>query len=130
MSHANALSALVRRFVADVTEMARLAAKDALANALPLVTGDREISTRRPLKPFEHGPRLVSYLLAEPGSRAPEIRRHLDVDGPTFRAVVRRHARDGLIRFEGNTRARKYFAVDTATTRHPTSNRRQPARRV
>ena len=60
--------------------------------------------------------RLVSHLLASPGLRINEIAGAFKQPVPGIQALVKKLVAGGMVRFEGNTRARKYFAAQGATS--------------
>jgi len=143
------MAQLIEGFVAQIEAAARKAAMDALGgvfggNALPVRA--RNSAPSRTQTPG-HSPqrllaapraladgasieeRVVARLEAHPGQRMDELRRALRLPTKRLTPAVRRLAKQGMVRHEGNTRGRTYFAVGGATSARATAKAgRRPVR--
>jgi hypothetical protein len=62
------------------------------------------------------GARLVSHLLSSPGQRMNDMATRFQLPVASVQTLIKKLVASGMVRFEGNTRARKYFAANGATS--------------
>jgi hypothetical protein len=119
----NQVNARVEAFVAEITELARAAAYQALSGALEHTptTGGRgaavAIRGRRGGKRTaeeiaQMADAFLAYVAANPGQRMEHIAKELGLATPELTLPVRKLLADGKLRVEGQKRATQYYPAD------------------
>ena len=118
------VNARVEAFVAEITELARAAAYQALSSGLD---GGQLVSSRG-ATPILRGRRggkrtadeiaqmadaFLAHVTANPGQRMEHIAKELGVATPEFMLPVRKLLADGKLRVEGQKRATQYYPADS-----------------
>jgi hypothetical protein len=117
----NQVNARVEAFVAEITELARAAAYQALSGAL-----DTPISSRGAipaLRGRKGGKRtadeiaqmadaFLAHVTANPGRRMEHIAKELGLPTPELTLPVKKLLADGKLRVEGQKRATEYYPAD------------------
>ena len=119
----NQVNARVEAFVAEITELARAAAYQALSGALDQrqLTGGRGVTTS--LRVRKGGKRtaeeiaqmadaFLAYVTTNPGQRMEHIARELDLATPELTLPVKKLLADRKLRVEGQKRATQYYPAD------------------
>jgi len=120
----NQVNARVEAFVAEITELARAAAYQALSGALDhgQVVGGRSATTI--LRTRKGGKRtgdeiaqmadaFLAYVTANPGQRMEHIARELDLATPELTLPVKKLLADRKLRVEGQKRATQYYPAES-----------------
>jgi hypothetical protein len=116
------VAALAQR---SVVETARAAFQ---TSATSSARNGRTVAAPAPSRePAAAGARLVSHLLASPGQRMDELVATFGTPAPALRSSIQQLVAQGLVRFEGNTRGRRYYATNGATS--ATSSKARKGRR-
>src|SRR5215208_1354338 len=131
------IDTFVATFVKQVTDAACRTAIDTLTKAMK----DESVTSTRPRPPAatrqrrrsanaapaaELAPQLLAHLRGSPGQRMEQVRDALGVPTERLRAAVQGLVADGLVRFEGVARGRRYFpaAGKVAATRRKGARRK------
>jgi hypothetical protein len=120
----NQVNARVEAFVAEITELARAAACQALSAGLdtPIATGRRgtvAIGGRRGGKRTadeiaQMADAFLAYVTANPGQRMEHIAKELGLATPELSLPVKKLLAEGKLRVEGQKRATEYFPADSS----------------
>jgi hypothetical protein len=116
----NEVNARVEAFVAEITELARAAAYEALSSALdqgPLpggrgaiaLAGGRKGGKRTAEEIAQMADAFLAYVNANPGQRMEHIAKELNLATPELTLPVKKLLADGKIRVEGQKRATQYY---------------------
>jgi hypothetical protein len=120
----NQVNARVEAFVAEITELARAAAYQALSAGLDTpISGGRGVTTA--LRSRKGGKRtadeiaqmadtFLAHVTANPGQRMEQIAKAFGVATPELALPVRKLLADGKIRVQGQKRATEYFPAGTS----------------
>ena len=118
------VNARVEAFVAEITELARAAAYQALSGAL-----DSPIAIGSGMAPILRGRRggkrtadeiaqmadaFLAYITTNPGQRMEHIARELGLATPELTLPVRKLLADGKLRVEGQKRATQYYPTESS----------------
>lgn len=120
----NQVNARVEAFVAEITELARAAAYQALSGALDhtqIVSGrgataairGRKGGKRTAEEIAEMADAFLAYVTAHPGQRMEHIAKELGLATPELTLPVRKLLADGKLRVEGQKRATQYSPADS-----------------
>jgi hypothetical protein len=118
------VNARVEAFVAEITELARAAAYQALSGAIdspiaigggvaPMLRGRRG-GKRTADEIAQMADAFLAHVTANPGQRMEHIARELGVATPELMLPVRKLLADGKLRVEGQKRATQYYPVDSS----------------
>jgi hypothetical protein len=121
----NQVNARVEAFVAEITELARAAAYQALSGALEHTptTGGRGatavIRSRRGGKRTaeeiaQMADAFLVHVTANPGQRMEHIAKELGLATPELTLPVKKLLADGKLRVEGQKRATQYYPADSS----------------
>ena len=116
------VNARVEAFVAEITELARAAAYQALSGALdspiaigggvaPMLRGRRG-GKRTADEIAQMADAFLAYVTANPGQRMEHIARELGLATPELTVPVRKLLTDSKLRVEGQKRATQYYPAD------------------
>jgi hypothetical protein len=119
----NQVNARVEAFVAEITELARAAAYQALSGALeqtPTAGGrgtsvairGRRGGKRTAEEIAEMADAFLAHVTANPGQRMEHIAKELGLATPELTLPVRKLLADGKLRVEGQKRATQYYPAD------------------
>jgi hypothetical protein len=122
----NQVNTRVEAFVAEITELARAAAYDALSSALEhgnLVGGrgaTMSLSGRRGGKRTageiaQMADAFLAHVIANPGQRMEHIAKELGLATPELTLPVKKLLADGKLEVEGQKRATQYYAASGDT---------------
>lgn len=118
----NQVNTRVEAFVADITELARAAAYDALSAALEhghlaggrssaaVTLGGRKGGKRTADEIAQMADAFLAHVTANPGQRMEHIARELGLATPELTLPVKKLLADGKLRVEGQKRATQYSA--------------------
>ena len=117
------VNARVEAFVAEITELARAAAYQALSGALdspiaigggvvPILRGRRG-GKRTADEIAQMADAFFAYVTANPGQRMEHIARELGLATPELTLPVRKMLADRKLRVEGQKRATQYYPADS-----------------
>ena len=120
----NQVTVRVEAFVAEITELARAAAYQALNSALQhtqipggrgaiLALGGRKGGKRTAEELAQMADAFLAYVTANPGQRMEHIAKELGVATPEFMLPVRKLLADGKLRVEGQKRATQYYPAES-----------------
>ena len=120
----NQVNARVEAFVAEITELARAAAYQALSGALdspiaigggaaPMLRGRRG-GKRTAEEIAQMADAFLAHVTANPGQRMEHIAKELGVATPEFMLPVRKLLAEGKLRVEGQKRATQYYPADSS----------------
>ena len=118
------VNARVEAFVAEITELARAAAYQALSGALdspiaigggvaPMLRGRRG-GKRTAEEIAQMADAFLAHITANPGQRMEHIARELGLATPELTLPVRKLLADGKLRVEGQKRATQYYPADSS----------------
>jgi hypothetical protein len=118
----NQVNARVEAFVAEITELARAAAYQALSAGLdtPMASG-RGITTairgrrggkRTAEEIAQMADAFLAHVTANPGQRMEHIAKELSLATPELTLPVKKLLADGKLRVEGQKRATQYYLAD------------------
>ena len=120
------VNARVDAFVAEITELARAAAYQALSGALdtPIAIGSgvapmlrgRRGGKRTADEIAQMADAFLAYVTANPGQRMEHIARELGLATPELMLPVRKLLADGKLRVEGQKRATQYYPADSSNS--------------
>jgi hypothetical protein len=119
----NQVNARVAAFVAEITELARAAAYQALSGALDQtqITGGRGATAisrgrkggkRTAEEIAQMADAFLAYVTANPGQRMEHIAKELNLATPELTLPVKKLLADGKLRVEGQKRATQYHPAD------------------
>jgi hypothetical protein len=118
------VNARVEAFVAEITELARAAAYQALSGALdsPITIGGgvapvlrgRRSGKRTADELAQMADAFLAYVTTNPGQRMEHIAKELGVATPELMLPVRKLLADGKLRVEGQKRATQYYPADSS----------------
>ena len=118
----NQVNARVEAFVAEITELARAAAYEALSGALdtPIASGrgatmalrGRKGGKRTADEIAQMADAFLVYVTAHPGQRMEHIAKELGLATPELTLPVRKLLAEGKLRVEGQKRATAYYPAD------------------
>jgi len=110
---------LVDNFVSQVTDLARQAAMDGIANALGrgrgTSTGSVRLSRGRGAKRtadelVKLGDAFAAYVVKNPGMRIEQINKQLGTTTKDLQLPIRKMIADGILKVKGKKRSTQYFA--------------------
>jgi hypothetical protein len=119
----NQVNARVEAFVAEITELARAAAYQALSSGLdggqlvsgrgttPILRGRRG-GKRTADELAQMADAFLAHVTTNPGQRMEHIAKELGVATPELMLPVRKLLADGKLRVEGQKRATQYYPAD------------------
>jgi hypothetical protein len=117
----NQVNARVEAFVAEITELARAAAYQALSGALdtpitsrgvvPALRG-RKGGKRTADEIAQMADAFLAHVTANPGRRMEHIAKELGLPTPELTLPVKKLLADGKLRVEGQKRATEYYPAD------------------
>jgi hypothetical protein len=119
------VNARVEAFVAEITELARAAAYQALSSGLdggqlvsgrgttPIMRGRRG-GKRTADEIAQMADAFFAHVTANPGQRMEHIARELGLATPELTLPVRKLLADGKLRVEGQKRATQYYPADSS----------------
>ncbi len=121
----NQVNARVATFVAEITELARAAAYQALSGALDqtqiatgrgatAITRGRKGGKRTADEIAQMADAFLVYVTANPGQRMEHIAKELGLATPELTLPVKKLLADGKLRVEGQKRATQYHPADGA----------------
>ena len=116
----NQVNARVEAFVAEITELARAAAYEALSSALEqghmvggrsaaVMLGGRRGGKRTADEIAQMADAFMAHVTANPGQRMEHIAKELGLATPELTLPVKKLLADGKIRVEGQKRATQYY---------------------
>jgi hypothetical protein len=115
----NQVNTRVEAFVAEITELARAAAYQALSGALdtPIASGrgatmalrGRKGGKRTADEIAQMADAFLAHITANPGQRMEHIAKELGLPTPELTLPVRKLLADGKLRVEGQKRATQYY---------------------
>jgi hypothetical protein len=118
----NQVNARVEAFVAEITELARAAAYQALSGALdtPIASGrgmttairGRRGGKRTAEEIAQMAEAFLAHVTANPGQRMEHIAKELGLATPELTLPVKKLLTDGKLRVEGQKRATEYYPAD------------------
>jgi hypothetical protein len=118
----NEVNARVEAFVAEITELARAAAYQALSGALdtPIASGrgatdamrGRKGGKRTAAEIAQMADAFLAHVTANPGQRMEHIAKELGLATPELTLPVRKLLAEGKLRVEGQKRATQYYPAD------------------
>jgi hypothetical protein len=119
----NQVNARVEAFVAEITELARAAAYQALSGALehtPAAGGSGMTAAMRGRKGGKRTAReiaqmadaFLAHVTANPGQRMEHIAKELGLATPELTLPVRKLLAEGKLRVQGQKRATQYYLAD------------------
>ena len=122
----NQVNVRVEAFVAEITELARAAAYEALNSALEhtqitggrgaaLALGGRKGGKRTAEELAQMADAFLAYVTANPGQRMEHIARELNLATPELTLPVRKLLADGKLRVDGQKRATQYYPADSGS---------------
>jgi hypothetical protein len=122
----NQVNARVATFVAEITELARAAAYQALSGALDhtQITSGRGATAiprsrkggKRTADEIAHmADAFLAHVTAHPGQRMEHIAKELGLATPELTLPVKKLLADGKLRVEGQKRATQYHPADSAS---------------
>jgi predicted transcriptional regulator len=116
------VNARVEAFVAEITELARAAAYQALSAGLdtPIAGGrgaavairGRKGGKRTAVEIAQMADAFLAHVAANPGQRMEHIAKELGLETPELTLPVRKLLADGKLRVEGQKRATQYYPAD------------------
>jgi hypothetical protein len=118
------VNARVEAFVAEITELARAAAYQALSSGLdggqlvsgrgttPILRGRRG-GKRTAAEIAQMADAFLAHVTANPGQRMEHIARELGLATPELTLPVKKLLADGKLRVEGQKRATQYYPADS-----------------
>jgi hypothetical protein len=117
------VNARVEAFVAEITELARAAAYQALSGALeqtptagsrgaPAIMRGRRGGKRRAEEIAQMAEAFLAHVTANPGQRMEHIAKELGLATPELTLPVKKLLADGKLRVEGQKRATEYYPAD------------------
>jgi hypothetical protein len=116
------VNARVEAFVAEITELARAAAYQALSAGLdtPIASGrgatvairGRRSGKRTAEEITQMAEAFLAHVTANPGQRMEHIAKELGLATPDLTLPVRKLLADGKLRVEGQKRATQYYLAD------------------
>jgi hypothetical protein len=116
------VNARVEAFVAEITELARAAAYQALSAGLdtPIASGrgatvairGRRGGKRTTDEIVQMAEAFLAHVIANPGQRMEHIAKELGLATPELTLPVRKLLADGKLRVEGQKRATQYYPAD------------------
>ena len=123
----NQVNARVEAFVAEITELARAAAYQALSGALDHTPTAGGLGTSAVMRGRRGGKRTADeitqmadaflvYVTANPGQRMEHIARELNLATPELTLPVRKLLADGKLRVDGQKRATQYYPGESGGT--------------
>jgi hypothetical protein len=120
----NQVNTRVEAFVAEITELARAAAYEALSGALdtPIAGGRGVTATMRGRKGGKRtaeeiaqmAEAFLAHVTANPGQRMEHIAKELGLATPELTLSVRKLLAEGKLRVEGQKRATQYYPADSS----------------
>ncbi|HWN70008.1 MAG TPA: hypothetical protein VNM90_20335 [Haliangium sp.] len=116
----NQVNARVEAFVAEITELARAAAYEALSSALEqghgvsgrsaaAILGGRRGGKRTADEIAQMADAFLAHITANPGQRMEHIAKELGLATPELTLPVKKLLADGKIEVEGQKRATQYY---------------------
>jgi hypothetical protein len=118
----NQVNARVEAFVAEITELARAAAYQALSAGLdtPIAGGrgavvairGRKGGKRTAVEIAQMADAFLAHVTSNPGQRMEHIARELGLPTPELTLPVKKLLADGKLRVEGQKRATQYYPAD------------------
>jgi hypothetical protein len=118
----NQVNARVEAFVAEITELARAAAYQALSAGLdtPIAGGrgaavairGRKGGKRTAVEIAQMADAFLAHVAANPGQRMEHIAKELGLPTPELTLPVKKLLADGKLRVEGQKRATEYYPAD------------------
>jgi hypothetical protein len=118
----NQVNSRVEAFVAEITELARAAAYEALSGALDTpISGGRGVTLalrgrkggkRTAAEIAQMADAFLAHVTANPGQRMEHIARELGLPTPELTLPVKKLLADGKLRVEGQKRATQYYPAD------------------
>jgi hypothetical protein len=116
----NQVNARVEAFVAEITELARAAAYEALSSALEqghtlggrggaVMLGGRRGGKRTADEIAQMADAFLAHVTANPGQRMEHIAKELGLATPELTLPVKKLLADGKIQVEGQKRATQYY---------------------
>jgi hypothetical protein len=119
----NQVHARVDAFVAEITEIARAAAYQALSGALEQTPTAGVRGTTAAIRSRRSGKRtaaeiaqmadaFLAYAMANPGRRMEHIAKELGLATPELTLPVKKLLADGKLRVQGQKRATEYYPAD------------------
>jgi hypothetical protein len=118
----NQVNARVEAFVAEITELARAAAYEALSGALdtPIASGrgatmalrGRKGGKRTADEIAQMAEAFLAHVTANPGQRMEHIAKELGLPTPELTLPVKKLLADGKLRVEGQKRATQYYPAE------------------
>jgi hypothetical protein len=116
------VNARVEAFVAEITELARAAAYQALSAGLDTpIAGGRSVTVamrgrrggkRTAAEIAQMADAFLAHVTANPGQRMEHIAKELGLPTPELTLPVRKLLADGKLRVEGQKRATQYYPAD------------------
>jgi hypothetical protein len=121
----NQVNTRVEAFVAEITELARAAAYQALSGALEhnptagargmtVALRSRKGGKRTAAEIAQMADAFLAHVTANPGQRMEQIAKAFGVATPELALPVRKLLADGKIRVQGQKRATEYFPAGTS----------------
>jgi hypothetical protein len=121
----NQVNARVEAFVAEITELARAAAYEALSGALdtPIASGrgataalhGRKGGKRTAAEIAQMADAFLAHVTANPGQRMEHIAKELGLATPELTLPVRKLLAERKLRVEGQKRATQYYPADASS---------------
>jgi hypothetical protein len=118
----NQVNARVEAFVAEITELARAAAYQALSAGLdtPIASGrgatvairGRRGGKRTAAEIAQMADAFLAHVVANPGQRMEHIAKELGLPTPELTLPVKKLLAEGKLRVEGQKRATQYYPAD------------------
>jgi hypothetical protein len=119
----NQVNARVEAFVAEITELARAAAYQALSAGLeqtptaggrgvPAIMRGRRGGKRTAEEIAQMADAFLAHVIANPSQRMEHIAKELGLATPELTLPVRKLLADGKLRVEGQKRATQYYPAD------------------
>jgi hypothetical protein len=118
----NQVNARVEAFVAEITELARAAAYQALSAGLDTpIAGGRSVTVamrgrrggkRTAAEIAQMADAFLAHVAANPGQRMEHIAKELGLPTPELTLPVKKLLADGKLRVEGQKRATQYYPAD------------------
>jgi hypothetical protein len=124
----NQVNARVEAFVAEITELARAAAYEALSSALEqghmvggrgaaVMLGGRKGGKRTADEIAQMADAFLAHVTANPGQRMEHIAKELGLATPELTLPVKKLLADGKIQVEGQKRATQYYLSSGTSSR-------------
>ena len=121
----NQVNARVEAFVAEITELARAAAYQALSGALeqtptaggrgvPAIMRGRRGGKRKAEEIAQMADAFLAHVTANPGQRMEHIAKELGLPTPELTLPVKKLLADGKLRVQGQKRATEYYPAGSS----------------